>query len=509
MGVRSDSSEGPSEDTLLLLGSNMCGESGQKEEVEEKLKFSQKLAYGVGHVLNDNSAAVWFSYTLLYFQVVMGMPQVLTGSLLLVGQVMDAVATPVVGIFADRTGRRKLWHLAGTLMTVVSFPLVFMGWPPYPYSGEKTNSTNPSDHNASESDSSLVAWMVGVYYVLLIVIFQIGWAVVQIAHLALIPMMTPLQTERAELTAIRFSASICSSIFMYLVTWFILLVTHNRTTRDAASARKSTLGPNDAFKFRDVVLIGLSIGALFSAWFHIVLRVPDDVHTTDKPKQDSAAMKSGIKKYLTSMMLYQVSILYVSSRLFLTLSLVYMPLYLVENAGEEAEYLATVPLVSYIASFATSVIVRQIHPCLGSKFVYLVGAIVSILGCIWIGVGLGRLSLSGELFSVAVLFGVGNSVTMVSSLCLTANFIGEKTEQAAFVYSVVTFADKLLNGIVVMIIEQLKCQDCNHYYQDVLAYACGATVLIGIVALLSMQVFNFSLTRLKECVVNFKVPCTK
>lgn len=32
---------------------------------------------------------------------------------LLLGQVMDAMATPIVGVFADRTGRRKLWHLVG------------------------------------------------------------------------------------------------------------------------------------------------------------------------------------------------------------------------------------------------------------------------------------------------------------------------------------------------------------------------------------------------------------
>lgn len=113
---------------------------------------------------------------------------------------------------------------------------------------------------------------------------------------------------------------------------------------------------------------------------------------------------------------------------------------------------------------------------------------------------------------------------MVSSLCMTADFIGEKTEQAAFVYSVVTFADKLLNGIVVMIIEELwvlesrlwehsgnyyvpysKCKDCKHYYQDVLAYACGATVLAGIAALFTMEVYSFSLDKLKETIKNFRI----
>lgn len=51
--------------------------------------------------------------------------------------------------------------------------------------------------------------------------------------------------------------------------------------------------------------------------------------------------------------------------------------------------------------------------------------------------------------------GAGSSVTMVSSLCFTADLIGSHTENGAFIYSVVTFADKLLNGIAVMAIEGL------------------------------------------------------
>lgn len=44
---------------------------------------------------------------------------------------------------------------------------------------------------------------------------------------------------------------------------------------------------------------------------------------------------------------------------------------------------------------------------------------------------------------------------MVVSLCVTANLIGLDTECGAFVYSAVTFADKLLNGLAVIIIEEV------------------------------------------------------
>jgi hypothetical protein len=45
---------------------------------------------------------------------------------------------------------------------------------------------------------------------------------------------------------------------------------------------------------------------------------------------------------------------------------------------------------------------------------------------------------------------------MVVSLCVTANLIGPDTECGALVYSVVTTADKLLNGIAVIIIEEMS-----------------------------------------------------
>lgn len=42
-----------------------------------------------------------------------------------------------------------------------------------------------------------------VYYAAFVVIFQFGWAAVQISHLALVPELTLSEHERTELIAIR------------------------------------------------------------------------------------------------------------------------------------------------------------------------------------------------------------------------------------------------------------------------------------------------------------------
>lgn len=41
------------------------------------------------------------------------------------------------------------------------------------------------------------------YYALFVIIFQFGWAAVQISHLSLIPELSPNENDRTKLTAIR------------------------------------------------------------------------------------------------------------------------------------------------------------------------------------------------------------------------------------------------------------------------------------------------------------------
>jgi len=72
--------------------------------------------------------------------------------------------------------------IAGSVLVLLSFPLLFAPCPGC------TNSTS---------------WLMVVYYAALIIVFQAGWAIVQISHLALIPDLAPTQQGRAELTAIR------------------------------------------------------------------------------------------------------------------------------------------------------------------------------------------------------------------------------------------------------------------------------------------------------------------
>lgn len=56
---------------------------------------------------------------------------------------------------------------------------------------------------------------------------------------------------------------------------------------------------------------------------------------------------------------------------------------------------------------------------------------------------------------MAILLGTGSSITQISSLCICADMIGEKSENGGLIYSIVTFCDKLFSGIIIFVIEAL------------------------------------------------------
>lgn len=58
-------------------------------EVYRRLPLKLQLAYGVGHVLNDVCASMWFTYLLVFFKLVLQFSSYQAGLILFIGQVMN------------------------------------------------------------------------------------------------------------------------------------------------------------------------------------------------------------------------------------------------------------------------------------------------------------------------------------------------------------------------------------------------------------------------------------
>lgn len=157
----------------------------------ERLPLSTKLAFGAGD-LGPAIATILVSFFQLFFlTTVAGLAPAAAGSILLVVKVWDAVNDPIMGWLTDRTttrfGRRRPWLLIGALPFGL---LLFAQWvaPPFSDSGKY------------------------VYYLVVALLFDTAFTMVNVPYTALTPELTRDYHERTSLNSYRFAFSIGGSL---------------------------------------------------------------------------------------------------------------------------------------------------------------------------------------------------------------------------------------------------------------------------------------------------------
>ncbi|XP_020294229.1 major facilitator superfamily domain-containing protein 12-like isoform X2 [Pseudomyrmex gracilis] len=370
--------------------------------------------------------------------------------------------TPVFGFLVDRYCKKKIWHVVGSVMVTLSFPVIFGGF---------------------ASSSPTIAMLV---YVTSITIFQTGWAAVQISHLSMIPSLTNSLLARADLTAIRYSAQVSAAVVVFVVTWIVLPTSGESMVQ---------LDQQDDYKFRNIVVILTSFGLTATVFFHMFLKAnlleqnsfPKNANVEEASSGISDNSSNRRMSWVAITILLRVAMLYVASRLFIILATVYLPLYIEETKVGGKQALATVPLVLYVSSFAAALLLKYINRTCGTKVCYFLGAVIGIMAAV---VTEFVKSSTAVIYVVAVLVGTGSSITMVTALSVTAELIGSRTERSALVYSAVTFLDKIITGLVVILIEKWRCNDselCPTYNRDTLSVVCVSSMILGLLTLLSVS----------------------
>lgn len=103
-------------DTAPLLSQSLLSDTtiqSTSDQMVSTIPAWSKFGFGLGHVFNDLCAGVWFSYLLLFMKGALRMPGTEAGSMMMLGQVGDALATPVVGMLVDKYGTKQKWHIFG------------------------------------------------------------------------------------------------------------------------------------------------------------------------------------------------------------------------------------------------------------------------------------------------------------------------------------------------------------------------------------------------------------
>ncbi|WP_036533023.1 MFS transporter [Neosynechococcus sphagnicola] len=180
--------------------------SASTSPIPQKLSFSTKLAYGAGDLGPAITANILAFFLLIFFTNVAGLSPGIAGSILMISKIWDAMNDPIIGILSDRTrsrwGRRYPWMIFGAIPFGIFF---FLQWvvPPFDQQG--------------------LFW----YYVVIAIIFNSFYTIVNLPYTALTPELTQDYNERTSLNSFRFAFSIGGSIFSLVLALVIFSVIKN------------------------------------------------------------------------------------------------------------------------------------------------------------------------------------------------------------------------------------------------------------------------------------------
>ncbi len=151
-----------------------------------------KLAFGAGDIGPGMTANLLAFSFLIFLTTTAGLSPVAAGSVLAIGRIWDAVNDPLIGYLSDNTrtrwGRRYPWIVLGALPFGLTF---FLTWVVPGWAGDTAR-----------------FW----YYVIMSLLFQVFYTVVNLPYTTLTAELTQDYDERTELTAFRLGSSLVGAI---------------------------------------------------------------------------------------------------------------------------------------------------------------------------------------------------------------------------------------------------------------------------------------------------------
>ena len=167
--------------------------SAMKNQQKSKLNIKQRFSCGLGNVLNEIVRQMYSSFSIIFFMQVIGLSASQVGLAMLIAQITDAFTSPITGFLGDRVqipfiskklGRRKSWHLVGTVMMAGGLPLLF-------------------NRCLVCNDYPGISWLQPFYYYCVVVITNVASNILEINHLSITYTAAGTVQEGAALTAIR------------------------------------------------------------------------------------------------------------------------------------------------------------------------------------------------------------------------------------------------------------------------------------------------------------------
>ncbi|KAK2634759.1 hypothetical protein Ddye_029551 [Dipteronia dyeriana] len=376
--------------------------------------------YGTGHMLNDITAACWFTYLLLFLTDI-GLSPRAAAAVMLSGQIADAFATVFTGELIDRFGHFKIWHGAGSVLVAVSFSSVFGGCMPCTILGT----------------SSVMVETIS--YCVFAAIFNVGWAATQVSHMSMVTCITLNSTSRVVLASCRNAFTMIANLGLYGIALIVFGVTKANTHADLEN------------QYRWIAYMSIFIGCCFVGIFHLGTKEP---RIKISLRGNSRARISWIY-WFKKVLYYQVALVYMLTRLVLNVSQAYLAFYVINELRMADSAKALVPAIIYICSFIVSIILQEMS-WTGQRL----KAYYTAGGILWIFCGAAILilprSMSAYMYVISIFIGIANALMMVTGISMQNVLVGEDLNGCAFVCGSLSFLDKMSCGIALYILQSYQ-----------------------------------------------------
>ncbi|XP_040992281.1 major facilitator superfamily domain-containing protein 12-like isoform X3 [Juglans microcarpa x Juglans regia] len=399
--------------------------------IEDDDSFTKPLGrrtvfyYGVGHMLNDITAACWFTYLLLFLTEI-GLSPRDAATVMLSGQVADGFTTIFAGELIDRFGHFKIWHGAGSVLVAISFSSVFGGCIPC-----KIFATSSSTLRT-------------VGYSVFAAIFNVGWAASQVSHMSMVNCITLSSTGRVVLTSCRNAFTMVANLTLYAIALIVFAVTKAETNADIEN------------QYRWIAYFSIFFGCCFVGIFLLGTKEPRSKVGVQGNSHARIAWAYWFKRALY----YEVALVYVLTRLVTNISQAYLAFYVINDLRMAQSAKALVPAIIYICSFIISMILQEIA-WTGQRL----KAYYSAGGILWIFCGAAILllprSMSAFMYFISIFIGIANALMTVTGVSMQSVLIGENLGGCAFVCGSLSFLDKISCGLALYVLQSLQRKSCH------------------------------------------------
>lgn len=302
--------------------------------LSQKVPFISKLAFGAGDLGTAMTAGILGFFRLFFLTDVAGLPPISAGLVELIIQLWNAINDPIVGALSDRVntrwGRRRPLMLAGALPMAAFYVLMFVV-PPFDITGKV------------------------VYYIIIGLLFDTAYTIVNVPYGALNAEMTDDYNERTSLNSFRFSFSILGTL--------AALILHTTVTGQVKPVQNAYLTA------AAILALFVFIPYLFAFW--------KTYERGNTRKEETYSFREGLKLTLSNKPFLMLIGIYLSSWLALQTAQTMFAYYLTYwlRIKEQLPILFAVQFFSFIGLLLWGQVCKRI----GKKQTFVIGSVLWIL----------------------------------------------------------------------------------------------------------------------------------